>query len=46
MIDWFPSIKEYYELGFYNNENMKLFVKVKYITAEQYKEITGIEYVE
>jgi len=29
----------------YNNETLKPFVVKGYITAEQYKEITGIDYV-
>lgn len=38
-------IKEYYGLGLFTNEDMKLFVQVQWITPEQYKETTGIDYV-
>lgn len=38
-------IKEYYGLRLFTNEDMKLFVEVKWITAEQYKETTGVDYV-
>lgn len=44
-IDWCPSIKRYYNMGFYTNEQMKIFVVADFITAEQYKEITGGEYI-
>lgn len=44
-IDWHPSIKRYYGMGFYTNEQMKTFVVAEFITVEQYKEITGVEYV-
>lgn len=44
---WFDAIKRYYDNGHpsYNNESMKMFVVAKMITAEQYKQITNIEYV-
>ncbi|MGG3801806.1 XkdX family protein [Metabacillus fastidiosus] len=45
MFDWYPVIKDYYNLGFYNNDTMKIFVGAKYITPEQYKEITKNDYV-
>ncbi|NFN94937.1 MULTISPECIES: XkdX family protein [unclassified Clostridium] len=32
---WFNLIKDYYNLKLYNNEDLDLFVKVKYITEEQ-----------
>ncbi|MBW6408471.1 XkdX family protein [Clostridium weizhouense] len=32
---WFNLIKDYYNLKLYNNEDLDLFVKVKYITDEQ-----------
>lgn len=41
----YNSIKKYYDMGKYTLEQMKVFVKAKYITAAQYKEITGTEYV-
>ena len=42
---WYDSIKRYYNMGFYTNEQMKIFVVAEFITVEQYKEITGVEYV-
>lgn len=35
---------KYFEMGLYTNEQMKVFVKCNWITAEQYKELTGIDY--
>ena len=39
-------IKEYYGLGLFTNDDMKLFVKVGWLTSEQYKEVTGSDYVQ
>lgn len=36
---------QFYKQGFYNADDMKLFVQVQWITAEQYKETTDIDYV-
>lgn len=36
---------QFFKQGFYSIDDMKLFVQVQWITAEQYKEITGIDYV-
>ena len=41
---WYDSVKRYYNMGFYTNEQMKIFVVAEFITVEQYKEITGEEY--
>ncbi|MDR5586607.1 XkdX family protein [Clostridium aquiflavi] len=41
----FSYIKEYYNLKLYDNEKVKVFVKVNWITIEQYKDITGVDYV-
>lgn len=41
----FNSIKKYYDQGRYTNEQVKVFLQANWITAEQYKEITGIDYV-
>ena len=40
----FNSIKRYYNMGKYTLEQMQVFVQAKWITAEQYKEITGEDY--
>jgi len=34
-----------FNMGLYNAEDMKLFVQVQWITAEKYKETTGVDYV-
>lgn len=44
-MDWLKICTEYYNLGFYNTTNLKIFVVKSKITAEQYKEITGMSYV-
>ena len=36
---------QFFNMGFYNADDMKLFVQVQWITAEQYKETTGVDYV-
>lgn len=41
----FNSIKKYYNEGRYNDDQVKIFVKVGWITEAQYKEITGKNYV-
>lgn len=45
-LDWFKTIKRYYDLKKYTNEEVKVFVDGGKITKEQYKLITGIDYVE
>lgn len=44
---WYPTIKRNYDNGHwaYTDENLKTFVVAKMITPEEYKQITGIEYV-
>lgn len=44
-MDWFEKVKRYYEKGIYKNEQVKVFVEGNKITAEQYKEITGEDYI-
>ena len=41
----FKIVKRYYDKGYYTKENVATFVKARKITAEQYKEITGEDYV-
>lgn len=45
---WYNTIKRYYDNGHiaYTNESLKTFVRAGMITAEQYEQITGIEYTE
>lgn len=44
-MDWFKFCKENYDAGNYDNDSLKSFVLKKKITATQYKEITGIDYI-
>lgn len=41
----YKTIKQYYNFKLYDNSILKIFVKATYITAEQYKEITGEVYI-
>lgn len=36
---------DFFKRGFYTADDIKLFVEVQWITTEQYKEITGVDYV-
>lgn len=38
-------LKKYYDMGLYNDENMKIFVACGWLTADEYQEITGSIYV-
>lgn len=38
-------LKRYYDMGIYNDENMKIFVACGWLTADEYREITGSIYV-
>ena len=42
----FKIIKRYYDRGIYSKENVRVFVESGKISKEQYKEITGEEYIE
>lgn len=41
---WFASVKRYYDMGLYTNENVKVFVQAGMITEADYKTITGKKY--
>ena len=43
-MDWFTIVKRYYDRGFYDNEDVAVFVAAGKITAEQYETITGEKY--
>lgn len=43
--EMFPYIKDYYDFKLYTNDDMKVFVKVNWITTDEFKTITGIDYV-
>lgn len=45
-MDWFEKVKRYFVKGYYANNDVKIFVKGNKITEEQYKVITGEEYLE
>lgn len=38
------TVLNYYKKGYYTNEQMKVFVKAKFISAEDYEQATGIPY--
>lgn len=40
----YKIVKRYYDRGIYTKENVATFVRVKKITEEEYKQITGEEY--
>ena len=44
-MNWYEKVKRYYDLGHYTKEQVKVFVKTKKITEEEYKEITREEYM-
>lgn len=44
-MNWFEKIERYYNNGRYTNKEVKKFVKLNKITEEEYKEITGEDYV-
>lgn len=39
------TVIQFFNMGLYNADDMKLFVQVQWITAEQYKATTGVDYV-
>lgn len=44
-MDWFATIKDFYEEGFYDNTKVAIFVEKGKITPEEYMKITGEPYV-
>lgn len=42
----FKKVKKYYDKGLYTKEVVKKFVEKGVLTADEYKEITGDEYVD
>lgn len=44
-MDWFKKVKRYYNSGYYAKEQVKIFVVSGKITEEEYKEITGEDYI-
>jgi len=45
-MNWFATIKRYYDAGRYTKENVATFVEAGKITPEQYEEIIGDPYVQ
>lgn len=43
-MDWYNFCKTNFELGNATVENLKIYVTKNKITADQYKEITGVDY--
>ena len=43
-MNWTPIISNYYKLGLYTKDNVKVFVVAKWITSDDYKQITGTDY--
>ncbi len=41
----YRTVKRFYDRGFYDNEDVKVFVRAGSITAEEYELITGVPYV-
>jgi len=42
----YRTVKRYYDLGYYDNDDVKVFVRRSRITVEEYKLITGEDYGE
>lgn len=42
----FKIVRRYYKKGYYSKDDVKVFVKVGDLTPEQYKQITGDDYIE
>ncbi len=40
----YKTLKRYYDKGFYTDEDMKVFVDISWLSAEEYKTITKVEY--
>jgi len=39
-------VKQYYALGLYTVDDLKVFVKAAYITADEFKTLSGTDYVQ
>lgn len=37
----YETIKKYYELGLYTEDNLKVFISVGWLTSEEYNMIVG-----
>lgn len=45
-MNWYDVIKDYYNKGYYNKQQVAIFVKGGKITYMEYENITGIPYRE
>jgi uncharacterized XkdX family phage protein len=43
-MDWFYTVKLYYDEGYYTADDVRVFVAQNKITADQYQQITGQSY--
>lgn len=43
-MDWFQTVKNFYDSGLYTKDQVKVFVVKGKITPEQYEQITGDTY--
>lgn len=43
-MNWFETVKRYFDLGFYDEAKVKMFVEGGKITEEEYADITGNPY--
>lgn len=46
IFSYFETVKNYYEKGYYTDEEVKLFVEDEKITKEEFKEICKKDYTE
>lgn len=44
-MDWYNFCKTNFDLGIATTDDLKIYVAKTKITVEQYKEITGVDYV-
>ena len=42
----YNTIKRFFDAGLWNEKDVAKWVKLKKITAGQYKDITGLDYIE
>lgn len=42
----YKIVKRYYDKGYYDDEDVKVFVRAGKITPAEYEEITGVPYKE
>lgn len=44
-MDWFKFCQDYFDWKIANKDNLKLYVVKNKITADEFKTITGVDYV-